>query len=457
MLYAVRDYHLGGISAIPPASFTPSSRCFFFSYAPLYNNNNKLNFISYCWQRGCRSESIEDLTARYFAEFAPYAGADQQQISLARVHDGGAVMGMAVEDGAAVSLLCRHPRVGLVHCDVSGEVSGEATLRVPLRAGWAGPAPAPRPPSSTVPRMPFAPLQPSPCVSASPQCPVHVPDDAATLGEMAVWGVVPHPERQPHGVGLRAGPLAVRVARAPLSEQDTSEGPLHSLSMEAGVCLGSRTRQLQCGVQLPLQGRGDALVASAVECRWLRLLLVHTLSTDTDGEASKNSRDLSASGQKLPTLLAASASVWPGGLQAHGTAMIQPGQPTEAEGALALRLSALLPFLPHTVLRVGVNDRLRLAAGLTSQLSDKVRVTLGLHKERGKAATFGLHFQPYRRRGVTRTISPQRKENAARPHLPPLPPLSAYFRSFVGLRHRAAQTTTTFVCCTCRVQACCFV
>lgn len=139
-------------------------------------------FLIPLWQGGTRYEYIDDVTARYFDEFPPYASADQQQLRITRIHrltttpsvsaptyrsstasltgirtrrpsptiatttlslsDGegkesselgsSTVMSIAVKDGSIDGISCYHPYVGIVSCNTQGGVQGKLHPRIPL-------------------------------------------------------------------------------------------------------------------------------------------------------------------------------------------------------------------------------------------------------------------------------------------------------------------------------------
>lgn len=376
-----------------------------------------LNFLYAAWHRGDRAEYIEDMTSRYLEEFAPYAGAEHQQLSLTRVHrDSGVVMSFSAEEKGHGTALCRHPSIGVLTCATAGQGESQATLRVPLLLPTRTRAGPSEPYSSWNLRYghhlsPFRPLYPVQCVGPSPVAPVPLLDFGAAVGELQLEGSVPHPELQRHVLGLRIGPVALRAVRAPQHSSTDSSGdssglkalPTHAVHAEANTCVrfrrSSKDNKLFCGLQWPVAGGGDALLSVALETERFRALVVQTLFTVRpdfrhNSLNSSTTQMLSSleTWREMPTLVSGGVTLHKDVLQLHVASMLQRAA-SEVEVGASVQLSALTPLLSGTVVRSSINDRRRVGVGITTALGEFVQVTLGLHKERGAGLKFGLSFQ----------------------------------------------------------------
>lgn len=132
------------------------------------------SFLIPLWQNGSRYEFIDDLTARYFDEFPPYAASDHQQVRVTRIHrptmteaapfttpaasltsvrprrrptnsdemstrgdtkselGSSTIMSIAMESGSIDSISCYHPNIGVIGCDARGAVHGRFHPRIPF-------------------------------------------------------------------------------------------------------------------------------------------------------------------------------------------------------------------------------------------------------------------------------------------------------------------------------------
>ncbi|KAK7195636.1 hypothetical protein NESM_000492600 [Novymonas esmeraldas] len=255
------------------------------------------------WRGGFRALHIEECIGNAFADLAPYAGADQQRITVSRQTPApgrpvgwsggdtslvGTPLGPAshtpssssvtLENNGDFTVQMRHPHAGAMSFSTSRhmQLDAAARLELPLRYGVDRSSSSGAELTNVSAHTPPAAVDAAAGVPAPSQRrfsdltrPLAVSRDAAApWGRLEVDTTLPDWSGHRQSIGARAGPAAVRVSRTLSAATTTS--PMHSTSLSEDDLLaattGGKDREhqyaLDAAVCVAVGGSGDSGTAA---------------------------------------------------------------------------------------------------------------------------------------------------------------------------------------------------
>lgn len=377
-----------------------------------------LSYLRHSWEAGLEAPFVEEMISSALSDFAPYAGADQQQMRFVRRQADGTTTSFAYEENGEWAVKLENPHVGTTAFTTRGEFALDVRARVPL---WSksllGGGENRRLPATTQPNAPNTRrrfISPA----ALPPC--------GRPGTVGVLEALLLSTSGRCGGGLRAGPFSLRLATGP-RRRDAGESPNSTMTdilrrapivLDGSWCAPLRrvlpgflaghlppSLRLSVALQHPITGaEGDTLAALCVHGPpgersgdSFRFLLVQTLmsnarppgtATDTLGTRST----LFATGVRwhdLGTLIGLSKSFGDGVFQVSASSMIHED---DVDYETAVVVDATPVFTSPTRLKFGINKTGRVGIGISTKIFDDLLFTLGVHYMSETGTRFGLEI-----------------------------------------------------------------
>lgn len=203
------------------------------------------------WQSGYEGQHIEELISGVFSDFAPYAGAEYQRLTLVRQYGTSAATTATVEDSGDMAFSVGHTAAGSTMFTTTGLVRIDANLKVPLPLPLSGQrADSPPPPerrdtaaaaSAAVVPFPSSAVRRFVSTVRGAQLFFGVPAVArlphggsdGNLGQLEIEGGIPAMWRGRTALGFRAGPIAARLSRTPTVTEAPTTGASPDSSQSA--------------------------------------------------------------------------------------------------------------------------------------------------------------------------------------------------------------------------------
>ncbi|SCU65158.1 uncharacterized protein TEOVI_000521600 [Trypanosoma equiperdum] len=380
-------------------------------------------FFQNRWESGLGAHLTEELISSAFSDFAPYAGAEQQQTRFVRRQSDGTTTRVAYGEDGGWSVSMGNPYAGGISFATTPDLLCDMQLRIPLKLardvveqnserGIIGSADN----SEVLPvsRISLTPIT-TPYDSRSP-FQYSVPPPLGPTGCFGMVELLYSYVTHVYGAGLRVGPLSLRATASPGGMPSIDNSYVSALGQTACLVDGSWCAPLSafpsCNLTVALQHpfmavEGDTLAAICLEssapktpegqgCNNFRLLVVQTLATSNrqnkQNPSDSHSHSFSSvlrgdkNWRELGTLVAVQKSFRNQRFRLSAAAMIHDHELDYETAALA-DVTAI--FSRPTVLRLGFNRARRVAMGIATEILNGLTLTLGVHYTAGDLR-FGL-------------------------------------------------------------------
>ncbi|CCW66299.1 unnamed protein product [Phytomonas sp. Hart1] len=197
------------------------------------------------WQSGLDARHIDELINDFFQDFAPYAGAEHQRISLVRQYDTTISTAVTIEDSGDLTFQTQHMHVGSMNFGTTGNYQINGALRLPLALNSSFPVssegkhhlptipttPQPRPDSG---RRFFSSTRGAQLMYGISQRLAPFTPSALcenTFGQVECDLDITVPWSGRHVYGARCGPLSARLTSAPNPSSRTNNNENRSTFM----------------------------------------------------------------------------------------------------------------------------------------------------------------------------------------------------------------------------------
>ncbi|KEG06691.1 hypothetical protein DQ04_12731000, partial [Trypanosoma grayi] len=95
------------------------------------------SFLQRSWESGEEGQLIEEMIAGAFSDFAPYAGAEQQQVRFVRQHTDGTTATLLYDEDGEWAVNLGNPHAGTAAFTTRRDVLFDLRARLPLHWGKA--------------------------------------------------------------------------------------------------------------------------------------------------------------------------------------------------------------------------------------------------------------------------------------------------------------------------------
>lgn len=269
-----------------------------------------MDYARECWQNGLDGKLIEDLISHVFRDFAPYAGAEHQRITISRQHNTCSASKLVIEDTGDFLVNVHHTGAGSSLYSTTGilQIDASPVIPLPLSPPWVKAVAASHPPATPVAaadqteitaaqRRFFSSRRGAELLHGTQTYAASHAAGSPTYGQVELEGHMPGDQVGRRAVGLSLGPLTARVTSVPTPVRNPSEfsnssldhsdrsspdpsklGPGRQWVVDAAWCIpvgGKRTVTegevalrapwaLTVGLQHPFES-GDTLAAVSVQ------------------------------------------------------------------------------------------------------------------------------------------------------------------------------------------------
>ncbi|KAF5221218.1 hypothetical protein C3747_22g75 [Trypanosoma cruzi] len=386
-----------------------------------------LPFLQRHWEAGLEGPLIEEMISSAFSDFAPYAGAEQQQLRFVRRQMDGTTSSFMYDDEGDWAVNVENRNIGAVAFSTRREVLCDLRARVPLRLGSVENDNHNDKPGGNADRTEI-----SHAVSSQTRDSQRRFISSAALpsrgrpGTIGVLEVLFSPAVERYGVGLRAGPFSLRTTTGPArSEEKESPNSTQTdtarrtpIFIDGSWCVPvgpmlpdflatalPSSLHLSVALQHPMgSAEGDTLASLCFHSKpheryedTFHFLVVQTLISSNRLSHSANeiarSRSTLFSGdvswRDLGTLIGVSKSFGNGLFRLSASSMMHDG---EMDYEAAMMLDATPAFANQTQFKVGINKVGCIGIGIATKIFEGLQLTLGVHHLRRSGTRFGLEI-----------------------------------------------------------------